>query len=131
MTILQQLHALVDEATDNGDSTHAWVFPSPRRNVAHISNVSKALDRIRVAAHVTFRGHDLRRTAASYMAAAGVSRIVLAKVLNHVERNVTGIYDRYSYDTEKRAALDAWARQVDAILKDEKLAENIVAFTRR
>ncbi len=130
LTILHELHALVDEATDNGDSTHAWVFPSPRRNVAHISNVSKALDRIRAAAHVTFRGHDLRRTAASYMAAAGVSRIVLAKVLNHVERNVTGIYDRYSYDTEKRAALDAWARQLDAILKDERLAANIVAFTR-
>ena len=33
-----------------------------------------------------FRGHDLRRTAASMMACGGVSRLVIAKILNHAER---------------------------------------------
>ena len=45
-----------------------------------------------------FRGHDLRRTAASGMASAGVPRLVIGKVLNHAERDVTAVYDRHSYD---------------------------------
>lgn len=53
--------------------------------------------------------HDFRRTAASRMAAAGVPRLVIAKVLNHVETGVTAVYDRHSYDAEKRAALEQWA----------------------
>ena len=63
-----------------------------------------------------FRGHDLRRTAASRMASAGVPRLVVGKVLNHVEQGVTAVYDRHSYDGEKRAALDTWARDLMRIL---------------
>ena len=57
------------------------------------------------------RPHDFRRTAASMMAAAGIPRLVVAKVLNHVsaDAGVTAIYDRHGYDDEKRAALDGWA----------------------
>jgi integrase len=62
-----------------------------------------------------FKGHDLRRTAASYMASSGVPRLTIAKILNHVERGVTAVYDRHSYDLEKRAALDGWWRQLRAI----------------
>ncbi len=63
-----------------------------------------------------FRGHDLRRTAASRMASAGVQRLVIAKVLNHVERGVTAVYDRHAYDAEKRHALDAWSRELATVL---------------
>ena len=63
-----------------------------------------------------FRGHDLRRTAASRMASAGVPRLVIGKVLNHVEHGVTAVYDRHTYDAEKRAALDAWSRDLGEIL---------------
>ena len=48
------------------------------------------------------RPHNLRRTAASLMAGAGVARLVISKVLNHVERGITAVYDRHSYDAEKR-----------------------------
>ena len=63
-----------------------------------------------------FRGHDLRRTAASRMASADVPRLVLGKVLNHVEPGVTAVDDRHSYDGEKRAAIDTWARDLVTIL---------------
>ena len=63
-----------------------------------------------------FRGHDLRRTAASQMASAGVPRLVIAKILNHADTGVTAVYDRHSYDEEKRTALDAWDRRVGAIV---------------
>ena len=67
-----------------------------------------------------FRGHDLRRTAASYMASAGISRLVISKILNHVDKGVTAVYDRHSYDAEKRTALETWARTLAGILKQKK-----------
>ena len=63
-----------------------------------------------------FRGHDLRRTAASHMASAGVSRLVIGKILNHAEPSVTAVYDRHSYDAEKREALDTWATALLTII---------------
>lgn len=54
--------------------------------------------------------HDLRRTAATEMARLGVSRFMIARVLNHADREVTGIYDRHSYLPETRHALETWAR---------------------
>jgi integrase len=66
-----------------------------------------------------FRAHDLRRTAATRMAEAGVPRDHIAKVLNHVEGGpaATRVYDRYDYDAEKRDALDRWARRLAAIIE--------------
>ena len=42
-----------------------------------------------------------RRTAASLMAGAGVSRLVIAKVLNHAEKGITAVYDRHSLPMRK------------------------------
>ena len=67
-----------------------------------------------------FRGHDLRRTAASLMVGSGVSRLTVSKILNHVERSVTAVYDRHSYDAEKRVALDGWARSLESIVSIKK-----------
>lgn len=43
-------------------------------------------------------------------------RLVIAKILNHTESGVTAVYDRASYDAEKRCALDAWAVLLDQIV---------------
>lgn len=66
-----------------------------------------------------FRAHDLRRTAATRMAEAGVPRDHIAKVLNHVEGGpaATRVYDRYAYDSEKRDALERWAGRLKAIIE--------------
>jgi hypothetical protein len=50
------------------------------------------------------------------MAAAGISRLTVAKVLNHKEREITAVYDRYGYGPEIRNALDVWGAQLDEIL---------------
>ena len=64
------------------------------------------------------RGHDLRRTAASLMASGGVPRFVISRILNHsADKDITSVYDRYSYDSEKRTAMEFWNRQLSAILK--------------
>jgi integrase len=59
--------------------------------------------------------HDLRRTMASGMERLGIAPPVIEKCLNHKSgtfRGVTGVYLRFTYDEEKRAALDAWAQHV-------------------
>jgi len=75
-----------------------------------------------------FRGHDLRRTAASQMASAGVPRLVIGKVLNHAERDVTAVYDRHSYVAEKRAALETWARLLEDIIQSRSRRARVVRF---
>ena len=105
MDILTQLRAGVDGA----EPASIYVLANargPKRRAA----VSRRLGLD------DFRGHDLRRTAASRMASAGVPRLVIGKVLNHAERGVTAVYDRHTYDSEKRAALDSWARHLAAIV---------------
>jgi integrase len=100
-----------------------WVFPSPRAEEP-VAWIQKAAQRIREASGVEFRPHDLRRTAASRMTSTGTPRLVVSKILNHVEQGVTAVYDRHSYDAEKRKALNAWGRQLLRILaaaKDEKV----------
>jgi integrase len=63
-----------------------------------------------------FTPHDLRRTAATGMARAGVQGFIVARVLGHVDRSLTDVHDRYEYLSEKRWALDTWARKVMAVL---------------
>jgi hypothetical protein len=38
------------------------------------------------------------------MTAIGIVRLTVSKLLNHVETRGTAVYDRYSYDPEKRRA---------------------------
>ena len=63
--------------------------------------------------------HDLRRTAATGMAELGVQPHVIEAVVNHVSGHkggVAGVYNRATYDTEKREALKKWAQHVLTIV---------------
>ncbi|MBM4287112.1 MAG: DUF4102 domain-containing protein [Deltaproteobacteria bacterium] len=99
--ILQEAKAL------SGDAP--WIFPSPRTNRPITPPAVNHAVRLHLnTMGMAFVPHDLRRTAASHMTGMGISRLVVSKILNHVERGVTAVYDRHSYDREKRQALEAW-----------------------
>ncbi len=87
-----------------------FVFTTTR--TSPVSGFSKALRRLSEGSQTTgWRLHDLRRTAASGMARAGVAPHVVEKVLNHISGTISGVaavYNRYAYDAEKREALDNW-----------------------
>jgi len=74
------------------------VFPSPadpRRPITRAA-LARLLNRGRkVLKMERFSPHDLRRTAASKIAAMGVTRIVLSRVLNHEDTGKTAVYDRH------------------------------------
>ena len=60
--------------------------------------------------------HDLRRTAKTLMARAGVRPDISERVLGHVIAGVEGTYDRHSYADEKRDALEKLATIIERIL---------------
>jgi integrase len=95
-----------------------WLFPSPRGNgPIGAKAMDRALRRLRIAGHVpVFRPHDLRRSAASHMTRLGVSRLTVHKLLNHSDRSVTAIYDRYDYDEPKKQAVEVWGKEVAALV---------------
>lgn len=100
-----------------GDSI--WLFPSPVEG-QHMAGeavdhaLRKHIKRLEID---YFTPHDLRRTAASHMTAAGIPRLVVSKILNHVENSVTSVYDRHSYDKEKREALEIWGNSLMQLIK--------------
>jgi integrase len=67
--------------------------------------------------------HDIRRTVATRMAELGVQPHIIEAVLNHVSGHkggVAGIYNRATYDKEKREALNLWAEHVTALVEGRK-----------
>ncbi len=103
-----------------GDRQYA--FPGEIEG-AHVlpRSVSKAMERARAELGIPdVTIHDLRRTVGTYLSQLGVPRDVRERILNHGGKragNLTdGVYNRYEFDAEKRAALELWADAVDAIL---------------
>jgi integrase len=78
-----------------------------------------------------FVPHDLRRTAATFMAQAGEHDEVIDSVLNHVKQGVIKVYNTYRYDKEKQAALENWERKLRAILGGAKVGSVINIDSRR
>jgi integrase len=75
-----------------------------------------------------WRLHDLRRTAASGMAALGVSLPVIEKILNHVSGSfggIVGVYQRHEFSAEKAEALERWARHIEGLVAGQT---NVVAL---
>ena len=69
--------------------------------------------------------HDLRRTFATQLRSLGIDRLVVSKLLNHAEGGVTKIYDRYTADPEKAAAMERWANRLREIISGAP-ADNVV-----
>ncbi len=121
---------LIQNARDlAGDSP--WLFPSPSasgtikpRSINY--GLRTSLPTIKGLDNVV--PHDLRRTAASGMTSLGINRLTVGKILNHAEPGVTSVYDKYSYDPEKRYALDAWAAHLKGILSGKAKADNVVSL---
>ena len=109
-----------------------WVFPRRRPGkemvagedmpVRWTQNEFALIRRASGAAH--FTPHDLRRTAATRIPVDGPQesrRFIVKRILNHADREVTAVYDLYSYDAEKKRAIDAWGRYLERLLRRTSL----------
>jgi integrase len=77
--------------------------------------------------------HDLRRTVVTGMNELGIQPHIVEAVVNHVsgraKAGVAGIYNRATYATEKRTALQTWADHLDEVLGlgESKVIPSVVA----
>jgi len=121
---------IINEALALRDNS-IWLFPSPAFAIKdehiHASSINHALrDNLKILNIENVRPHDLRRTGGTFLSQLGIARLTLKKVLNHVEKDVTSIYDRYGYDAEKKHALDLWASKLTEIIAGKKQPDNVV-----
>ena len=63
-----------------------------------------------------FTFHDLRRTARTLLARAGVRDDIAERCLGHVIKGVEKVYNRHTYLDEKREAFEKLAALVSRIL---------------
>ena len=95
-----------------------FLIKSGRNGDHPVNGFSKAkLQMDRLSGVENWKFHDLRRTVATNLTKLGIDRLILQKIINHSERGVTQIYDRYSYMDEKRKALQKWADRLDDIVR--------------
>ena len=76
-----------------------------------------------------FTPHDLRRSFATHASGLGIQPHIIEVILNHVSgfrAGVAGIYNRHTYDAEKRTALALWADHLLAIVEGRE--SNVVAI---
>ncbi len=69
--------------------------------------------------------HDLRRTCASKLAELRVLPHVTEAVFNHASgaiKGVAAVYNRCRHDDEKRAAPEAWGRDVERLATGETVS---------
>jgi integrase len=92
-----------------------YVFPSPLPGTNEpilATTVTRAMSRLVSEIKISrVSPHDLRRTVGTGLARLGVPTHVRSLVLNHspMSRGITdAVYNRYSYDSEKREALAQW-----------------------
>jgi integrase len=81
-----------------------------RRMLAELRKLEPAADL------KNWRIHDVRRTARTLMARAGVDPDHAERALGHVIGGVRGTYDRHRFEAEKLGAFEALAAQVQRIV---------------
>ncbi len=97
-------------------SESPFVFPSPQDPMKPRDDIKKPWAEIREKAGLpSVTLHDLRRTAGSLMAQAGIPLQVIGKVLGHSHPGVTKLYARLASENE-RQALDTLSDELEGVL---------------
>jgi integrase len=74
-----------------------------------------------------WRLHDLRHTLKTWMQRARIPKDVRNAVQNHYDGDMDELYGHYSFEKEKRDALDRWAQHIAALVD----GTNVVRFPAR
>jgi integrase len=100
-----------------------------RRSVAGYSTSKERMDslmRKELGVLPTFQVHDVRRTVRTKLAALRIPQDIAELVIGHSKRGLVRVYDRYTYLSEMREALTAWAAHLRSIV--ERTAENTASM---
>lgn len=97
------------------------VFPARGNEINPISGFSKAKSQVLALSETQgWTYHDLRRTMSTNMGKLGILPHIVERLLNHADGElggVAGIYNRYQYLPDMRAALETWNGYVRALMQ--------------
>lgn len=107
-----------------------YIFPSPRPDQAIGRNalsqmVASEMKKGGAVTKVPYYGiprwtpHDLRRTARTEMARAGVVDEHAEAVIAHCKQGIKAVYNKYEYQEEKKQALVTWERALLGMVAKE------------
>jgi integrase len=104
---------LIEEALADAVDDRVFRLP-PHRTNKYVTNYQAKFS-VR-----NWSTHDLRRTLCTHMVRLGVSPLIVGHVVNHRGTTKAGmtlaVYVQYSFDKEKREALNLWADRLTAIV---------------
>jgi integrase len=110
----------------NGDFVFSAKFG--RSPVTSFSKAKLQLDRAIAATGFTlppFSFHDLRRTCRTRLSTLQVPPHVAEMCIGHQQAGIIAIYDLHRYDSEKRAAMEAWERMLLSIVEPGGGSSNV------
>jgi integrase len=105
-------------AAAEGRPEHPYLFPG-RLPLSPLTEIQKWEAHIQKACGFAFQLRDLRRTAATRISETGAGQFIVGRILNHSNRSITAVYDRYEYANEKRAALVRWGARLTEVITGE------------
>jgi integrase len=116
----------------DGEREHVFTGRTGKTAISGLGNMKKRLNRFIAEAVAEGRAsfgevawvlHDIRRTVATNLQRLGFPLPVTEAVLGHVSGSrsgIVGIYQRYSYEEEKRRAFEAWAERLAEIVSGKR-----------
>jgi integrase len=111
-----------------GDRTKGCVFGRCGTGFSGWSKSKRVLD-TKIAdagsALSPWRLHDLRRTFSTRLHDAGVDPIVIEALLAHKQQGVAAVYNRASFRTAKKLALERWHSMVRDIVGDDNQCNSL------
>jgi integrase len=94
-----------------------YVFSSGTRPINGFSTRKAKFDKLCGVTGWTI--HDLRRTARTLLARAGVRDEIAEQCLGHIIKGVNKVYNRHAYSAEKLQAFEALAGQIERIINPQ------------
>jgi integrase len=119
VTILSNLPRLNAHVFTTGDAPLGGYSQIKAQLIAEMRKIDPEL----TASMPSWRFHDLRRTGRTRLSDARlkVTPEIAERCIAHVPGGVRAAYDLHAYREEKRAALQAWADELDRIRRGESL----------
>jgi integrase len=116
------LLAIINSLPKLGNNPYVFASLRGDGHITGMSTAKAAFDKKCGVAGWTL--HDLRRTSRSLMSRAGVRPDVGELALGHTIKGIQGVYDRFTYDSEKADALARLAALIETIINPP--ADNVV-----
>jgi integrase len=108
--ITRQIRELLDELPDFGADTFLFSTTHGRKPVSGFSKFKMRFDHavVEVGAVAGWQLHDLRRVCRTGLSRVGTETLIAELVIGHKRSGIEPVYDRFTFENRKRAALEAW-----------------------